>query len=190
MEQSPASVIQLVQPFTSLFRSSRLSEDHREDGYYQLVLAPRGLSLLTFNRFALGALSFSTQYYVFHDDPSLARYMTPDMWLSTIVISLLGLWSLYAGINGLSESQTLSFREGEIHFTRDRLFFPQTQVFVLDGIASLQFRDVAMFRDRVIALDVPTLKNWEGEQISFFEYASFSEKRAAMRMIDAAVYAQ
>lgn len=190
MEQSPASVSQLVQPCLSLFRSSRLSEDYSEDGYYQLVLAPRGLTLLTLNRFALGALAFSTQYYIFHDDPSLARYMTPDMWLSTIVISLLGLWSLYAGINGLSESQTLAFRKGEIYFTRDRLFFPQTQVFALEGIASLQFRDVALYRNHLLALDVPTLKNWEGEKISFFEYASFSEKRAAMRMIDAAVYTQ
>ncbi|MEL7533426.1 MAG: hypothetical protein AAFN10_19085 [Bacteroidota bacterium] len=190
MEHSPASTIQLVQPFANLFRSSRLSDDYNEEGFYQLVLAPQGLSLLTLNRLALGALALSTQYYLFHDDPQLARYMTPDMWLSTIVISLLSLWSFYAGINGMSESQKLVFREGEILYVRDRLFFPKTQLFQLDGIASLSFRDAALFRDRILALDVPTLKNWEGEQISFFEYATHADKKTAMRMIDAAVYGQ
>ncbi|MEM6343159.1 MAG: hypothetical protein AAF927_04740 [Bacteroidota bacterium] len=190
MEQPPASAIQLVQPFSHLFRSSRLSDDYTEDGYYQLILAPQGATLFTLNRLALGALAFSTQYYLFHDDPQLARYMTPDMWLSTIVLSLLSIWSIYAGINGMSESQKLVFREGEILYVRDRLFFPQRQVFQLDGIASLAFRDAAFFRDRILALDVPTLKNWEGARVSFFEYASHADKKAAMRMIDAAVYGQ
>ncbi|MEL6652018.1 MAG: hypothetical protein AAFQ87_14545 [Bacteroidota bacterium] len=188
MHETPASAIQLIQPLSHFFRSPDLSESYTEDGHYRLILAPQGLSLLNLNRLAMGALALSTQYYIFHDDPQLVRYMTPEMWLGTIMISLLSLWCFYTGINGMSESQYLEFREGEIHYHRDRLFWAHYQVLLLDGIASLQLRDTYFYRDRVLALDIPTLQNWEGKQLSFFEYASLANKRAAMRMIDAAVY--
>ncbi len=184
----PATVSFLIQPITQLLSPRRFAVSRSEAGDLLISLSPKGFSLYTLNRFAVGTLALSTQYYLYHDTLHLIPYTDEWVLALSLVISLLGLTSILMGFKSLSEGQQLELVDGQLIYQRDRFLGQVRKVIPFEEIASLTSADKFLFRDQLLHLDVPIIQLWSGQSLPVFEYASPTEKRKLFHLLDQHLY--